>query len=333
MDLISALIVPAAIFIGWNIGANDAANAIGTVVGSNTVHFKKAVFIVVLFALLGAILQSHNTMKTVGNGIIPSHHLEENRSVVLLALIISGLYVSFMTIRGMPVSTSQALVGSMVGIGIALGLGGEINYFSIAKIGVSWLVAPVGSCILAYLIYRLILTPISARMNIVTFNRVFRALTLIGAMLISYNLGANNIGVAMGPLMGANVLQPVDLLGFNLSTHFVSAIMIGVALGLGASLFGGGVVTTIGKKITVLGPVMAFDVQLAAAMTVYAFVLIGIPVSTTQALVGAIVGVGLTKGVRTINTKTMRHILLGWFFTPTTTAVLTVILYKLLSIP
>jgi PiT family inorganic phosphate transporter len=170
-----------------------------------------------------------------------------------------------------------------------------------------------------------------------------KALTVVAAVFVAYNLGANDVANAVGPLVGANALGGYEhewRIGSHEASHItvdlrvlpalLGALMGGLALGLGAIMLGRGVVETMGGGITPLGPVSALAAQLASAITVYLFVHQGIPVSTTQAIVGGVIGVGLTKGVRTVNFGTIRNIMLGWVATPLASGIIAIGLYYLL---
>ncbi|MBE9548398.1 MAG: inorganic phosphate transporter, partial [Proteobacteria bacterium] len=142
MELFLALVmIFAGFFVGWNIGANDAANCIGTTVGAQIISYRKAVAIMAVFVILGGVLQGHHVMKTVGKGIVISDtqtyekynstsagaefhaYFPDNRlpdKAILIALLSAGLFVSLATFSSIPVSTSQAIVGGVAGVGVGL---------------------------------------------------------------------------------------------------------------------------------------------------------------------------------------------------------------------
>jgi PiT family inorganic phosphate transporter len=362
MDFLTLCILLAGLFIGWNIGANDAANAIGTVVGSHIMEFKKAVLVLFIFVLIGASLQGHRNIQTVGRGIVPnvpcdhnqdcpngnychfSHEenvcrdkethekvafFEMDRLAVLSALLAASVFVMFITLYGMPVSTSQAIVGAVAGSGIALGVVREMDLSFIARIVMCWVLAPIASGFMAYGVYRFVLRPLGHRMSPFTFARTFKTLTIVGAAFVSYNLGANDLANSIGPIMASGIHLSLALPGLSLGSDLLIPIAVSVAIYMGASTLGWNVVSTVGKKITNLGAASAFAAQFSSAVIVYLFILFGIPVSTTQAIVGAVAGVGLTKSTRTVNQRLVRHILLGWVLTPVFAAVLSLSFYNL----
>ncbi|MDP7080034.1 MAG: anion permease [Candidatus Undinarchaeales archaeon] len=389
MDPLSILIIGACLLVAWNIGANDASNAIGTTVGGGILPFHKAVIIVVVFALLGATLEGYKVMKTVGKGIVPavecetdepcrainaeytcaitsppnakvttgecrSHvngqkiiYLEKDRRAVLAAFLAAGVFMLAITALKIPTSTTQALIGAVAGAGIGLNLFGgmpaPINYAILKTMLVSWVLSPLCSMVLAYVLYHFFNRILARSGSRATTSALVKVLTLVAAMAVAYNLGANDVANAMGPLVGSNVLNEYALKGgwssvesghvyidLHVLPTMVGALLGGVCLGLGAIMFGRGVVETMGGGITTLGPVSALGAQFASAITVYVFIQQGIPVSTTQAIVGGVIGVGLTKGTRTVNLRTIRNIMLGWLATPISGAVLSIAFYYIL---
>ncbi len=330
MDLLSVLVVLASLFVGWNLGANDAANAIGALVGSGTMRFRRAVAVFMIFAILGAVIQGGNIIKTTASEILPQPEIENNKKIALATLLGAGIFVFILTLFGIPVSMTQAIVGGIVGSGVAVGLQNQIDFALVLRIAASWILTFLGSMALAFFTYVLVLAPISRRMNVITFNTIFRILGIVVAVFLAYDLGANSLANAIGPILGAKVLD--GFFGDFLTAQIAASLLVGIALGLGAITFGGGVVDTLGKKITTLGPVTAFTAQFAAALGVYVFVVIGIPVSTTQAIVGGVVGVGLTKSTKTVDTGTLGQILIGWIMTPVASAFLALGIYKLILI-
>ncbi|HIE33755.1 MAG TPA: inorganic phosphate transporter [Candidatus Altiarchaeales archaeon] len=323
MELITVSIVISAFLIGLSTGANDAANAIGLLVGSNTMRFRRAAILVSLLVIIGAILQGQGVIKTVGKGILPSitNNPNSNNVLILAALLSTLLLVGIMTVMAFPISTTHAIIGSIVGAGIAAGLFHKINFITVYEIVVSWLLTPAATIILAIIIYALIIAPLSTRMGIIQFNRIFQVILLFGTFSLAYSVGANNIGNVAGPLIIANILDDTTIL----------AVLFGISMGLGTVFFSRKVVFTVGNRITAMGPVLAFTSQFSAGLVIYIFTLLGIPVSSTQAVIGGILGVGMLKGTRSVDKKTIEYIFLGWILTPVISAILSMLAYAILS--
>jgi PiT family inorganic phosphate transporter len=307
------LLLSAGAYVGWNIGANDTANCIGTTVGCGLVSFRKAVILVAVFSTAGALIQGDQVMKTVGKGIV-SQQLEV--SAILVALLCSGFFVTLATFYRIPTSTSQAIVGGVLGIGLAVQA--PINYGKLITIAESWLLCPLLVMGLAYILYRLLLVLVyRIPVNPLLIQNTLGKLALLSACYVAYSMGANNAGNAVGPIANLGIVHPKLLL-----------LLGGVAISLGAITYGKKVADTVGKGITPLDIPGAFIAQFASAFGMHLFSMLGIPVSTSSAIVGAVVGVGLVKGARSISRKTIFTILAGWVLTPACAAGTSYLAYK-----
>ncbi len=306
-----ALLIIAGLYVGWNIGANDTANCIGTPVGSGLISYRKMIYLVAIFVVLGALLQSHNVMKTIGEGVVNE---PLNLIAVLTAMLSAGVFVTLATFFKVPVSTSQAIVGGVVGA--ALSMGNGVNFAKVATIGEVWIISPPLTALMSFTLYH-ILAFFLKRVKMVTFwDKLLSYLVIISGAYVAFSLGANDVGNSMGPLM---------VLGIN---QIWLALLGGVSLSIGALTYGRRVTETVGKGITPLGPLSAVSAQTAAAVAVHFFSIIGIPVSTSQAIVGAIIGVGLVKGVSTVSLGKIIEIVIGWVATPTAAALFAFLFYK-----
>ncbi len=342
MDLILPIVlILAGFYVGWNIGANDAANCIGTTVGAQIISYRKAVLIMAFFVILGGMLQGHHVMKTVGKGIVISEAAAfeayngteagpEFRSffpddrlpdkAILVALLSAGFFVTLATFSSVPVSTSQAIVGGVAGVGIGI-VGMNAAYFKLGvlmKIFGAWVISPVLTMMLAFLLYWL-LGLLLRRVSSVRWSQAMAIGVVCSAAYVSYSLGANDVGNAIGPLLSKYPDKGLWL-----------AALGGLAMAVGAMTFGARVTDTVGKSITPLDYGGALSAQLAAAFGVHLFSMAGIPVSTSQAVVGGVIGVGLTKGMGAVSGKKISTIFLGWVITPACAAVFAAVVYRLL---
>jgi len=304
-------------YVGWNIGANDTANCIGTTVGCGLLPFRRAAILVAIFAVLGGLLQGHHVMDTIGKGIVKD---ELNILAVFVALICSGIFVTLATFFRIPTSTSQSIVGGVMGIGLALDA--NIDYAKLIRIAESWVICPILVMVLAFVLYHL-LTRLLHRIvsrNILVQNAI-GWLAILSGCYVAYSMGANNAGNAVGPIANLGIIHPTVLLAIG-----------GVAIAVGAITYGKRVADTVGKGITPLDIPGAFVAQIASAFGMHLFSIFGIPVSTSSAIVGAVVGVGLVKGARSISQKTIWTILIGWVLTPFLAALSAYSIYKLLNL-
>jgi PiT family inorganic phosphate transporter len=308
------LILGAGVYVGWNIGANDTANCVGTAVGCGLISFRNAVILVGIFCILGALLQGQYVMRTIGKGIVKD---DLNYLAVIIAMVSSGFFVTLATFYRIPTSTSQAIVGGVVGIGLALGA--EIDLSQLIYIVESWILCPILVMVLAFMLMHL-LNFILRKFESRTFlmQHIMGRLAIVSACYTAYALGANHAGTAVGAIANLGIFHPNILL-----------LIGGLSIVLGAATYGKKVADTVGKGITPLDIPSAFVAQISSAFGMHFFSMLGIPVSTSSAIVGAVVGVGLVRGMKAIRKRTITVIFLGWFLTPTFAAAAAFLLYKL----
>lgn len=304
-------------YVGWNIGANDTANCIGPTVGCGLLSFRKAVTLVAIFVVLGGLLQGHQVMITIGKGIVKT---EFDYTAIIVALFCSGFFVTLATVFRIPTSTSQAIVGGVTGIGLAVGA--DINYSKLIIIAGSWVICPLLAMALSFILSHLLGFIIRRiRISTILVQNVLGWLALMSGCYVAYSLGANHAGIAVGPIANLGVVNPTILL-------FIG----GVSIAVGAMTYGKKVTDTVGKGITPLDIPGAFVAQISSAFGIHLFSIFGIPVSTSSAIVGAVVGVGLTKGMKAISNKTIVTILVGWILTPCLGAGSAFLLYRAIKI-
>lgn len=315
MELLSILLIFGGLLVGWCIGANSGANCIGTLVGAGITSYRKAALIVGFLAILGATFQGVAPMTTIGEGIITPTDITFMAAIA--ALLGAALSVAFFTFFGLPVSTTQVVIGSIAGIGIVMIK--PVNWHIFTKIFAWGFGSFAVSLVISFLMYKFILGLFS-KGKFIFIERKIYILAITSAAFLAYSLGANNVGLAMGLVVSNNLMKPV-----------LAGLTGGIALAFGASALGIKVTRTIGTKITTLDATMAFSAQFSAAIIVYALALAGIPTSTTFAIVGGIVGVGLVKGIASVDSTTMKHIAFGWLVTPLIGALFAIILFKLIT--
>lgn len=182
-------------YTGWNIGANDAANCIGTSVGSGLLSYRKGILLVAVFVVVGALLQGQNVMKTIGKGIVTE---QLPVAAVLAALVSASLFVTLATWFKLPVSTSQAIVGGVAGVGFSTGL--EVNLTKLATIAQIWVVCPFLTGLLAFVFYKLLSFPVNKIQRPQLWDRVVGMLLVGSAAYVAFSLGANDVGNSVGPL-------------------------------------------------------------------------------------------------------------------------------------
>jgi len=233
-----------------------------------------------------------------------------------IAALAAAITINLLTVLALPVSTSQAIVGSIIAIGIT---SGTLNHAVLLKILLSWFLSPIGAGIISYLLYKLLGWLIEARVKNI---RVWSLIMKIGFYLVgiygAYTLGANNVANTTGIFVKAGM---VDL---------KTALLVGSgAIALGVLTYSRGVMTTVGKRITSMSDLAALTATLAMDITVHIFTWVGVPVSTSQAIVGSVGGVGLVKSTRSIDLKVIGKIGVGWLGTIVLSLAFTIALLKL----
>lgn len=285
------------IFMGWSLGANDAANLFGPMVGSGAMRFWTAAILASIFVLVGAM--------TVGGGCFATYDAIGTQTLLsaFLVTLAAGLTVTLMTILGLPVSSTQAVVGAILGAGL---LTGGVSFAPLTKIGLSWILTPIGGLVAAYIPYKLlVLFPRALPSRLVQRAGVIRVGLILVTCYSAYALGANNVANVTGVYVSSGFLSPT-----------LGAVIGALAIGLGILTFSRRVIETVGNDLVQLDAVTALIAILAEAITLNVYTVIGVPVSASQAVVGAVLGIGLVKGVKTIDGRVLLRVLFGWVGTP-----------------
>lgn len=298
------LILLGGIYLGWALGSNDAANVFGTAVASRIITFRRAALICAAAVIIGAVLQGERGIDTL------SELTSQTTTTVVIVSVSAAIVVTLMTFLGLPISTSQAVVGAIAGVGIATN---NMDWAALVKVVVSWVSTPIGAMLLAIVFSRLLsLFFRHVRMGILTRdNLLFSGLVVVG-IYGSYALGANNVANVTGVFSGQIP---------GLSDTYLAAIG-GAAIALGVLSFSRRVMMSVGSSLVTLNAQTAFIAVLSMAVTVHIFALIGVPVSTSQGIVGGVIGVGLMHGVHTVRFRMLRNIAVGWLMTPVLALVL-----------
>ena len=297
-----------ALYLGWSLGANDAANIFGTAVSSKMVRFITAAILASLFVILGAILEGRAGIETIGR--LSAMDL----GTAGISSLAAAIAVTIMTILKLPVSTSQAVVGSILGVGI---MQKQAALTGLGKIIVCWIGTPIGGCIFSIILYLILARAINRfRPSWAAFDFIMRAGLIITGCYGAYALGANNVANVTAVFYGAGLL--------SIET---AALIGGVSIALGILTFSKGVMKTVGRGIVRLDAYSALIVVLSNAITVHIYAVIGVPVSSSQAVVGAVVGIGLLKRAEALKRRAILGVLSGWIATPFIAALVSVFIY------
>ena len=296
------------IFLGWSLGANDASNVFGSAVAARMVKFRTAAILASGFVLLGALLEGQAGIETL-KGLTPL-----NLEQAVVSSVAAAVTVTIMTILSLPVSTSQAVVGAILGIAL---LNQNINIPGLGKVVACWIGTPVGGMIISIIIYRMLAFFYNRlNKNLFQADNILRLSLIVAGSYGAYALGANNVANVTAVFVGAGEL-----------TLFSAVLVGGLSIDLGILTFSRRVMETVGRRLVRLDPFSALVVLLAEAIIVHIYTIIGVPVSTSQAVIGAVLGVGIIKGIRTVEKRTLMNILIGWFLTPAIAAVIALSIY------
>jgi len=297
-----------ALYLGWSLGANDAANIFGTAVSSKMLKFITAAILASIFVILGAILEGGAGIETIGKLSVM------DLGTAGISSLSAAIAVTIMTILKLPVSTSQAVVGSIVGVGI---MQKHVTLIGLDKIIMCWIGTPIGGCIFSIILY-LILARVINRLqpSWAGFDFIMRVGLIITGCYGAYALGANNVANVTAVFYGAGFLSVET-----------AALIGGVSIAFGILTFSKGVMKTVGKGIVKLDAYSALIVVLSNAITIHIFAGIGVPVSTSQAVVGAVLGIGLLKRAEALKKGPILEVFSGWIATPFIAALVSIFIY------
>jgi PiT family inorganic phosphate transporter len=387
-------------YMAWNIGANDVANSMASAVGAKAITVRQAVFIAGILNVVGAVFIGSHVTNTIRKGIISTEILADPHIALigaLSALLAAALWVSFATWKSLPVSTTHSIVGSMIGFGIMAGGFSVIKWSKLAAVVLSWVISPVFSLIIAFVMFKLIIKIILSKKDpfvwslklspffigiavfIVVLSFLFKTplgktlamgnltalfLSLITAIIFGFGgrkllsrfirdkkagaeaifkriqigtscyvalaQGANDVANAIGPLAVIYFLVKTGGVGAEVPVPAFLLLFGGIGIAFGISMAGARVMETVGKKITTLTNTRGFSVDFAAATTVLIASKMGLPVSTTHAAVGGVLGVGLARGLEAVNFRIIIKIMIYWVLTVPISAITSMIIFKIL---
>jgi len=390
-------------YMAWNIGANDVANSMASAVGAKAITIRQAVFIAGILNIVGATFIGSHVTNTIRKGIISTEVMSDPHLALagaLAAMLAAALWVSFATWRSLPVSTTHSIVGAMIGFGIMAGGFGMVNWGKLGAVVLSWVISPVFSMIIAFVMFKIIIRIILSRKEpylkamrfspyfigtaifVVVLSFLFKTplgkklslsmpmalmvavavalvLGFVGRMLlkkfvpkdggggaegifrriqigtscyVALAQGANDVANAIGPLAVIYFLVKTGTVGVEVPVPIFLLMFGGIGIALGIGMAGNRVMTTIGTKITTLTNTRGFAVDFSAATTVLIASKMGLPVSTTHAAVGGVMGVGLAKGLEAVNFRVIFQIMIYWVLTVPASAITSMVIFKIIRI-
>ncbi|MBN2345382.1 MAG: inorganic phosphate transporter [Candidatus Aminicenantes bacterium] len=309
MALVVVIVLLALLFDFIN-GMNDAANSVATIVSTRVLTPRQAVLWAAFFNFAAAFLFGVHVAKTIGKGVIAAEVV--SAPMILAALLGAIAWSYFCTHIGLPISISHALVGGLIGAALAKSGPGALLVPGLLKISLFIVVAPLIGLVLGYFIMILVLRTCHRR-SPQTIDRWFRRLQLLSAALYSLGHGTNDAQKTMGII--AMLLFTTGKLGAKFYVPVWVILSCHAAIALGTLTGGWKVIETLGMKVTKLKPAHGFSAETAAAGSILMSSVLGVPVSTTHTITGAIIGVGATTRLSAIRWGLAVRIVWAWILT------------------
>lgn len=341
------LLLFAGLFMGWSLGTNDAANAFGTAVATHVVKYRHAIIIISVLVIIGAfiggagnidkvaelstsnqvIASEEQVIQAVKDGIVEDLRL---KSAIKAAIIFScaGLTVFIMSYLKFPVSANQSITGAIIGWGLFYADYSDpqvlaVNLPQIGKFASTWLLNPLGAGLISFAIVWLFHRFVEAKLSSLShYDLIVKVGYIFAGAFASFSIGVNSSANVTALYYDA-AYETTGVAANLLTDARVAATIGGVAIALGVLTFSKRVMMTVGSSIAEISQIDGFLVIIAMALTVVVMGnWMGIPVSTSQAVVGAVVGAGLTRGVRNVHFGVFKNIAIAWVSSPTVAGLL-----------
>ena len=393
-----------AFYMAWSIGANDVANSMSTAVGAKAITHKQAVLIAGVLVFLGAVLVGPNVTETIKSEIIQVNLIPSNLLILgfISALLAAAIWATLSSWKEMPISTTHSIIGALMGFGIVAGGINSVNWAKIGAVAASWILSPVFGCILAFIVFKIIVklifakekpveaaklvgpaiigataflitasfllkTPLSKSLELSPFyslglsltvaifigiiaiyllrkiqakkeedystvENIFRKLQVVTSCYVAFSIGANDVANAIGPVAGIIPMAETGVLNLTAPIPIWLLALGGFGIAFGAMTWGRRVMKTVGSRITNLTNTRGFSVDFGAATTVLIASKLTLPVSTSHTVVGAVIGVGLARGLEAVDLSVIKKIVVSWLLTLPIAAITCIGIYLCLRI-
>ena len=398
------LIILVGFYIAWNIGANDVGNNMGTSVSAGSISYKNAVILAVVFEFLGALLVGGHVVKTIKGNIVDFSFFQSSPEIfvygMFAVIIAAGIWITLATILKLPISTTHAIIGAMLGFGLAAYGAKAIHWGFVGIITLSWIFSPIIGAIISFIIFNIFkyfiynhdepfyrfkrIAPIFVFIVgfVLTLATIYKGLKnlkldlgfvpaliisiIIGVIAMAVSIfylykkepsedqvedvesfskilhvisasyecfahGANDVANAIGPIAAIITITATGTLTASADVPLWLLLLGSFGMVVGIVTMGHRVMETIGKRITEITPSRGFAAEFSAATTVLLGSRLGIPLSSTHISVGAVTGVGLARGIGSINLKVLGAIFLSWFLTVPLAALLCAGIFHLIK--
>ena len=332
MDILFLFFISSGLFLGWSLGASDASNIFGTAIATRMIRFNTAAAIASIFIILGAVHAGAGGAETLGQlgsiNTLPG---------AFMSALASAIAICWSVKISMPVSTSQTVVGAIIGWNLFAGK--TTDYSVLSKIVGTWVFCPILAGITAIILYKLIQYWCKkSNIHLIRRDQYTRIGLIIAGAFGAYALGANNIANVMGVFVPSSPLKELILpLGIVLNKAQVLFLLGAIAISVGIFTYSHSVIKTIGNGLMKMSPLMAFVVVISQALVLFLFssqelynfltshhlpTIPLVPVSSTQAVVGAVIGIGIAKGGNEVNWGVLGKIFISWIVSPLLSALI-----------
>lgn len=331
MDISTLFFLSSGLFLGWTFGANNMSTVFGTAIGTRMLSFKTAALIASFLIVMGAVFSGagvSDTLQDLGKiNTLPG---------AFMTALSAGVAMLLMTKLGIPVSSTQAIVGALVGWSLYAHV--NIEWDILADIVASWFFSPVLAIFVAFFLTLLLKTYLKVHPVPMLYRDAYTRLGLIvGGAFCAYTLGANNIANVMAPFVPVVPLKPLLLFGFEVSVAQQLFFIGGLAIVVGIYTYSQKVNTTVGKDILQMSPIEAFIVVITQGIVMLLFSSVElrefllrhglpafplVPISSIGAVIGALIGVSITKNGQGLQIKALMRVMRAWIITPIISAMI-----------
>ena len=337
MNQTALLVITVIIALGFDFtnGFHDTANAVATTISTRALGPRLAVTISAVLNLAGALvaieLLHTKVANTIGGLVAPKGGVALG---MVIAALIGAIAWNLVTWRaGLPSSSSHALIGGLIGMGI-VGYGfGAVKWGSVVPVVIALVTSPLAGLILAF-IFTTVLLNVFRKAHPSRANRRFRAVQVVSGALVSFSHGANDAQKTMGvitlALVGSHVLSLQN--GKFPAPPFWVVLSAAAAIGFGTYAGGWRIIRTLGSRVIKLDPIDGFAAQTMAAVVIQTATQVALPVSTTHVVSGCIMGAGATRRLGAVRWGVARNILVAWALTIPATAAVAALCAALVSV-
>jgi inorganic phosphate transporter, PiT family len=393
-----------AFYMAWSIGANDVANSMASAVGAKAITFKQAVLIAGVLNFIGAVFVGEHVVETVKGSIIHVDMIGTSNVLLfgfIASLLAAALWVTLSTWYEMPISTTHSVIGALMGFGIIAYGVTCVQWDKVGFVAASWILSPIFGCILAFIVFKIIVklifakekpveaakivgpfiigvtaflivssllleTSLSGMIGVNTVNEsllisgiiatisiitsmfllrnihaksvedyatvenVFRRLQVTTSCYVAFAHGANDVANAIGPVAAIIPLASKGEMCITAQVPYWLLALGGVGIAIGCLTWGRKVMRTVGERITSLTNTRGFSVDFGAATTVLVASKLGLPISTSHTVVGAVIGVGLARGLEAVDLRIIKKIIVSWVVTLPVAAGTSIVIFIIL---